>query len=363
MTSVNIFKNLRPEDRNQVIKEADQYLQGKIENLEKKISELKNTVTYIPIDNSLQATQKINNNPPDIHKMLSVKEASYLLGYKESYVYQLVKEGKLPYSKPPNGRRIFFERAKVESWLIKVPVKDEAEPVKVISEYKLKQEINKNKLSFNEAAEFLGYKKNYLYQLTSKRKIPFSKPTNGKIFFDRKKLEDWVLGSKEENTKAKKEHNLKEIIFSTVVNAMKLNKHSESYISEPSKEQNNTVKIMDLQDKKILPFEEGCKLLGYSKSSVYKLIAAGKLPYSKPNGKSIFFERAKLEAWMLGTPEKYEADITEYKLLSTFFKRAKKERLVITAFKQLASKWEMFEFASLLRDIEKELPKDEAENQ
>ncbi len=50
---------------------------------------------------------------------------------------------------------------------------------------------------------------------------------------------------------------------------------------------------------KVLTFEQGCKYLGYAKSYVYKLTSAGILPYSKPNGKSIFFEREKLEAWML----------------------------------------------------------------
>jgi len=51
--------------------------------------------------------------------------------------------------------------------------------------------------------------------------------------------------------------------------------------------------------KKVLTFEEGCQLLGYKKSYVYKMTSASILPFSKPNGKRIFFEREKLEAWML----------------------------------------------------------------
>ena len=50
---------------------------------------------------------------------------------------------------------------------------------------------------------------------------------------------------------------------------------------------------------RVLTFEQGCQYLGYAKSYVYKLTSAGILPYSKPNGKSIFFDREKLEAWML----------------------------------------------------------------
>ena len=56
---------------------------------------------------------------------------------------------------------------------------------------------------------------------------------------------------------------------------------------------------MDFSSKRVLTFEEGCTYLGYAKSYVYKLTSAGVLPFSKPNGKSIFFDREKLEAWML----------------------------------------------------------------
>lgn len=56
---------------------------------------------------------------------------------------------------------------------------------------------------------------------------------------------------------------------------------------------------MDITNNRVLTFEQGCQYLGYAKSYVYKLTSAGILPYSKPNGKSIFFEREKLEAWML----------------------------------------------------------------
>lgn len=56
---------------------------------------------------------------------------------------------------------------------------------------------------------------------------------------------------------------------------------------------------MDFSKNKVLTFEQGCQYTGYSKSYMYKLTSAGILPFSKPNGKSIFFDREKLEAWML----------------------------------------------------------------
>jgi excisionase family DNA binding protein len=56
---------------------------------------------------------------------------------------------------------------------------------------------------------------------------------------------------------------------------------------------------MDFHKNKVLTFKQGCEYLGYAKSYVYKLTSAGILPYSKPNGKTIFFDRQKLEEWML----------------------------------------------------------------
>jgi excisionase family DNA binding protein len=51
---------------------------------------------------------------------------------------------------------------------------------------------------------------------------------------------------------------------------------------------------MDFSNKKVLSFIEGCELLGYKKSYVYKLTHSGIIPFSKPNGKKIFLDREKL---------------------------------------------------------------------
>ena len=56
---------------------------------------------------------------------------------------------------------------------------------------------------------------------------------------------------------------------------------------------------MNITTNKVLTFQEGCAYLGYKKSYMYKLTSSGILPFSKPNGKSIFFDREKLEEWML----------------------------------------------------------------
>lgn len=60
--------------------------------------------------------------------------------------------------------------------------------------------------------------------------------------------------------------------------------------------------------KKVLSFSEGCEYLGFKKSYVYKMTASGILPFSKPNGKKIFFDRGKLEEWMLSNASKSHAE-------------------------------------------------------
>lgn len=59
-----------------------------------------------------------------------------------------------------------------------------------------------------------------------------------------------------------------------------------------------------MEAKRVLTFEEGCKYTGYSQSYMYKLTSAGIIPFSKPNGKNIFFDIRKLEAWLLSNPSK-----------------------------------------------------------
>lgn len=54
----------------------------------------------------------------------------------------------------------------------------------------------KELLTIEEASDFLGFKKSYLYRLTSERKLPFYKPGH-KVFFKKSELEDWVFRNRE----------------------------------------------------------------------------------------------------------------------------------------------------------------------
>ncbi|APD06610.1 hypothetical protein UJ101_01081 [Flavobacteriaceae bacterium UJ101] len=48
-------------------------------------------------------------------------------------------------------------------------------------------------LSFKEAVVYLDVSESFLYKLTSKKEIEFSKPNGGKIYFKKKDLDNWML--------------------------------------------------------------------------------------------------------------------------------------------------------------------------
>ena len=54
-----------------------------------------------------------------------------------------------------------------------------------------------------------------------------------------------------------------------------------------------------IANKEVLTFDETCDYTGISRSYLYKLTASGNIPHSKPNGKMLFFEKKKLNAWLL----------------------------------------------------------------
>lgn len=52
------------------------------------------------------------------------------------------------------------------------------------------------------------------------------------------------------------------------------------------------------QGKDVLNLEEAAKFMGIARSSLYKLTHEQLIPFFKPNGKMVFFEKADLVAWM-----------------------------------------------------------------
>jgi len=59
---------------------------------------------------------------------------------------------------------------------------------------------------------------------------------------------------------------------------------------------------MDLEEKKILTFEQACQFTNLSKSYLYKLTSQKQVPHYKPRGKKLYFKRTELENWMLSKP-------------------------------------------------------------
>jgi len=66
-----------------------------------------------------------------------------------------------------------------------------------------------------------------------------------------------------------------------------------------------------MMQKNVLTFEEAVMFTGLAKSYLYKLTASGKIPYYKPSGKLIYFDRSELERWMLRNPIKTADEIEQ----------------------------------------------------
>lgn len=63
--------------------------------------------------------------------------------------------------------------------------------------------------------------------------------------------------------------------------------------------------------KKVLNFDDVCDYTGISKSYLYKLTSQKRIPFSKPNGKVIFFDKEELDNWLLLNKQKTTAQIEE----------------------------------------------------
>ena len=65
-----------------------------------------------------------------------------------------------------------------------------------------------------------------------------------------------------------------------------------------------------LQAKSVLTLDDVVLLTGLSKSHLYRLTCTHQIPFYKPNGKTVFFDRNELEAWMrqnrVGTQQEAE---------------------------------------------------------
>ncbi len=58
------------------------------------------------------------------------------------------------------------------------------------------------------------------------------------------------------------------------------------------------------QTQEVLSFKEAYQFLGVSESQLYKMTSKRIIPFSKPAGKRIYFDRRHLVQWMLGRSKK-----------------------------------------------------------
>lgn len=63
--------------------------------------------------------------------------------------------------------------------------------------------------------------------------------------------------------------------------------------------------------KDVFNVKETARYLEISESHLYKLTSTGVIPYYKPNGKRIYFNRQELDTWLLSNKHFSEADIDE----------------------------------------------------
>ncbi|MCM0343911.1 helix-turn-helix domain-containing protein [Bacteroides fragilis] len=71
-----------------------------------------------------------------------------------------------------------------------------------------------------------------------------------------------------------------------------------------------------LSAKNVLCLEDVALLTGLSKSHLYKLTCSHQIPFYKPNGKQIYFDRMEVENWMkqnrVATTDEIETKAVNY---------------------------------------------------
>jgi prophage regulatory protein len=64
------------------------------------------------------------------------------------------------------------------------------------------------------------------------------------------------------------------------------------------------IKTLLLSKKNVLNINELSDYTGYSKSYIYKLTSRNAIPYFKPSGKAVFFDRIEIDTWLLKNKHK-----------------------------------------------------------
>ncbi|WP_313384473.1 helix-turn-helix domain-containing protein [Chishuiella sp.] len=65
-----------------------------------------------------------------------------------------------------------------------------------------------------------------------------------------------------------------------------------------------SIETLLLDKKKVLNPDELANYTGYSKSTIYKMVQGNIIPFSKPNGKHLFFDKEEIDEWLLSNKSK-----------------------------------------------------------
>lgn len=66
-----------------------------------------------------------------------------------------------------------------------------------------------------------------------------------------------------------------------------------------------------MKPKNMLSFEEACEYTTLSRSTLYKLTSQKKIPFYKPSGHLLFFERTELDNWLRSNPVRTDEQLTD----------------------------------------------------
>lgn len=79
-----------------------------------------------------------------------------------------------------------------------------------------------------------------------------------------------------------------------------------------------------INTKPILTFDEACLYMGMSKSALYKVTSSKEIPFSKPNGKMIYFKRTDVDRWLLSNMSITATELTDKAMAYTQKKGGKR---------------------------------------
>lgn len=86
----------------------------------------------------LRKLNRIEKHIFALKPILNVEELADYTGFKKSYIYKLVHENLIPFSKP-NGKVLFFDRKKVDEFLLQNATKSKDEIEREAIEFALKK--------------------------------------------------------------------------------------------------------------------------------------------------------------------------------------------------------------------------------